>query len=122
MKNDFEVRGPITAIFLDRRDRTRLETLISTEDLPKLRAVNVKWVAAWRKNTQSFYCLAVIDGKTVYLHRFIMNPKRRQLVDHRNHDTLDNTRKNLRNTTPKVNRHNRKGGPGPEETTKEKVN
>lgn len=63
MKNDFEIRGPITAIFLDRRDGSRLETLISTIDLPKLQAVNVKWVAAWRKNTQSFYCLAIINGK-----------------------------------------------------------
>lgn len=114
MKNDFEVRGPVTAIFLDRRDGSRLETLISTEDLPKLQAVNVKWAAAWRENTKSFYCLAIINKKTVYLHRFIMEPAPGELVDHRNHNTLINTRDNLRNTTPLVNRHNRKGGPGPE--------
>lgn len=102
---------------MDRRDGSRLETLISTEDLPKLLAVNVKWVAAWRKNTKSYYVLAIISRKTVYLHRFIMEPGPGELVDHKYHDTLNNTRESLRNTTPLVNRHNRKGGPGPEAAT-----
>lgn len=50
---------------------------------------------------------ALVSGKYVYgmtgyganrklLHRFILDAPKGTLVDHRNHDTLDNTRANLR--------------------------
>lgn len=35
MKNDFEIRGDVTAIFLRRKDGNPMETIISTSDLPK---------------------------------------------------------------------------------------
>ena len=34
--------------------------------------------------------------KKYYLHRFLMNPEKGKFVDHINHNTLDNTRANLR--------------------------
>ena len=39
--------------------------------------------------------MAKIDGKTVWLHRFILDAPRGTDVDHRNHNTLDNTRQNI---------------------------
>lgn len=41
-----------------------------------------------------------------YLHRIIAGAKKGQLVDHRNMDTLDNTRANLRIATPSQNQFN----------------
>ena len=45
--------------------------------------------------------------KSIYMHRVIMNAKRGQYVDHRNHDTLDNRRVNLRLCTHGQNQANR---------------
>lgn len=37
MKNEFEIRGDVTVIFLKRRDGTVLETVIDTSDLTRAR-------------------------------------------------------------------------------------
>ena len=66
------------------------------------------WYARWDKYTQSFYALTNgrRDGKreTLYMHTFLMGGK----ADHRNHDTLDNRRSNLRLATRSQNMHNRR--------------
>ena len=41
------------------------------------------------------YARATIDGKKVYLHRFIANAPTWLQVDHKNHQTLDCRRENL---------------------------
>ena len=45
--------------------------------------------------------------KRMYLHRAIMKPPKRRLVDHRNNDGLDNRRANLRLATRSQNMMNR---------------
>lgn len=45
------------------------------------------------------------DGRTILLHRVIMNARRKR-VDHRSGDTLDNRRSNLRFCTPVQNGRN----------------
>ena len=47
-------------------------------------------------------------GKTIYLHRVIMNPPDGMVVDHINGDGLDNRRQNLRICTQRDNVKNRK--------------
>lgn len=59
------------------------------------------WSARWSKQTRSFYALRneqLPSGKRrlVLMHREIMGALSNQDVDHINHDTLDNRRKNLR--------------------------
>jgi hypothetical protein len=46
-------------------------------------------------------------GKTIiYMHREIMNAPKGSIVDHRNRDSLDNTKRNLRFATPSQNCYN----------------
>ena len=49
------------------------------------------------------YARANINGKKVYLHRFIMNADKGSHVDHKNFQTLDNRRENLNEVPPKEN-------------------
>lgn len=75
-----------------------------------------KWFASWNPHTQSFYAhrhSAVIEGKNrakIGMARLILDldfGDKRQ-AEHENHDTLDNTRKNLRIATTSQNQGNRK--------------
>lgn len=54
------------------------------------------------------YSIIKVDGKNIMMHRFIMETPKGLLVDHINHDTLDNQRRNLRNCTRSQNMWNRK--------------
>ena len=47
-----------------------------------------------------------IHGNKAYLHRWIMNPKPNEVVDHINHNRLDNRRCNLRVCSKKNNHRN----------------
>jgi hypothetical protein len=48
----------------------------------------------------------VIHGKSISMHRLIMNPPPGMDVDHKNTDRLNNHRDNLRLATPAQNRYN----------------
>lgn len=43
---------------------------------------------------------------TEFMHRVILSCENGERVDHRNHDTLDNRKVNLRKSTPMENQHN----------------
>ena len=55
------------------------------------------------------YCKSTIDNKSIFLHQFILGrpPIKDNVIDHKNNDTLDNTRKNLRFATQSQNSQNR---------------
>jgi hypothetical protein len=69
------------------------------------------WCAQWNKNTDSFYAIRQSPrperGK-LRMHRVILCCKKHEQVDHRNHNTLDNRRENLRKCTYCQNASNRK--------------
>ncbi len=72
-----------------------------------------KWCAA--KDYDTFYAIrfartANNKKTTVKMHRQIMNAKKTDIVDHKNHDGLDNRKKNLRIATASQNNANRKRG------------
>jgi hypothetical protein len=116
MKNDYQIEGDITRIFLNRKDGSTIETRISTSDLPKVKEFPNTWCASWQENTRSFYVLGhapVKDNKRkrISLQRWIFNEPEGLVIDHINHDTLNNTRENLRAITNAQNQQNRKGAP-----------
>ena len=76
-------------------------TLIDNEDFEKVN--KYKWYFDGR------YAIRYLDarvGSSIRLHRFIMNAKKGQLIDHINRDKLDNQKKNLRFCTRSENRLN----------------
>lgn len=54
---------------------------------------------------KSFYASRSVGGTTQYLHRALTGYS---MVDHINHDTLDNRQTNLREVTPQQNQWNKR--------------
>lgn len=82
-----------------------------------------KWGAKYDKATNGFYArrnqhVQILNGKrklkTIMMHRLIMERvigrelKRREIIDHVNHDSLDNCRENLRIVSTRQNMQNQK--------------
>jgi hypothetical protein len=113
MKNRHETQGDITVIYLDRRIGSAIPAIVSSSRVSELSEFPYKWVAAWRESTQSYYVLSRIKDKrgvwrTVYLHRFLNNPRKNEDVDHWDRDSLNNLDDNLRNVHRKTNNKNRR--------------
>ena len=71
-----------------------------------------KWYAQWDFKGQCFYAVRnskMINGKRtrIWMHRLILNAPNDIEVDHRNRNTLDNQRHNLRLDPEKRNQQNR---------------
>ena len=100
MSNKYEICGEITKLFLNRRDGTELFTLIDTNDLEKVISHPYKWHAYYSPGMKSYYCRSNTHGiknSTIHLHRYLLDLNNKsEVVDHQNHDTLDNRRSNLK--------------------------
>jgi len=80
-----------------------------------------EWLNAFRWHATCsrgrYYAATVVNGKSISMHRMIMNPPPGMQVDHKSTDRLNNHRDNLRLATAGQNRHNtgpskrRKGRP-----------
>ena len=73
-------------------------------------AADYEWLSQFRWHATGthgrYYAATVINGKSVSMHRLIMNPPPGMVTDHIDGNGLDNTRANLRNCTPRQNRQN----------------
>lgn len=86
----------------------RMFAIVDDEDYKYLN--QFKWCAAWNGRTRSFYATrqGKLNGKgfVVAMHRMIFGAENGEIVDHQNHDTLDNRKQNIRLTTIKENSRN----------------
>lgn len=64
-----------------------------------------KWCVADYRG--SCYAVGWVDGKQIKLHRFLLNAPDGVMVDHKNHNPLDNRRENIRLCTNSQNQQNR---------------
>lgn len=69
------------------------------------------WCAVWCPWTKTYYAerKAFVDGKqsSMKMHRAILRLKSSEICDHKNHNTLDNRRENIRKCTASQNGWNR---------------
>ena len=84
-----------------------MEVTIDIED--KNLVSDYKWYA--HKGTSGYYAATMIrnnDGSRgrIFMHRLLNNTPEGHETDHINHNTLDNTRSNLRTVTKSQNQHN----------------
>lgn len=117
MKNRYEIRGDVTALFIEKRGRT-YEVLIDTYELPRLKEINNTWFLLIQ-NTKfnrehpeeaTYYVRGKIKGVPIFLHRLLVGDHdwKTYVVDHVNGNTLDNRHANLEVVGQDVNSQNRK--------------
>ena len=82
----------------DNNNNEKARTLIDIDDVEKVK--HYKW------GIGHGYVSGGINGSRVKLHRLITNCPDDKLVDHINHDTLDNRKSNLRICTSSQNQMN----------------
>ncbi|WP_078410266.1 HNH endonuclease [Priestia abyssalis] len=112
MKNEYEIRGDVTAIFVRNKGVTH-EALISTHRLQKAKEFPNTWYASWCPLRKAFYVAGHLprnggEMKNTSLHRWILGVKDKSIeVDHYDLDPLNNTDENLREVTKAQNLQNR---------------
>lgn len=114
MKNKYEIRGDVTAIFLKSKKYGDMEALISTSKVERAKEFVNSWYPWWSEKSQTFYVLGNKPKSKgvrgiVYLHRFITKCPEGMEVDHHNNNGLLNTDDNLRIVTKSGNMQNRRG-------------
>jgi len=114
--NEYIVEGDITKIIINYKEKQML-TIIDTEDLEKVKSFGLRWCI---NNSKDQYVKAtkweMINGKpklkSYYLHILLAGIKKsgnKILVDHKDHDILNNRKENFRIVTNSQNLRNRKG-------------
>lgn len=78
---------------------SHLVTIVDDEDFELVRK--------YRWGGSNGRARATVNGRGVLLHRFLLQPPADMVVDHLNHDPLDNRRSNLRVCTQRENCQNR---------------
>lgn len=112
MKNKYEIRGNIVAIFINHKNKI-YETIIDIDDFNWIKDIDCKWYLNKSGNNRELlyaYAVANIAGKRCYLHlhRLILGLDNNTSiqVDHINSNGLDNRKSNLRKVTMAENMQN----------------
>lgn len=92
-----------------------LLALIDDEDEEKV--LTKKWCAQYAKSIKGFYAVRNYKDKNgkqcqLKLHRFIMGATKGEVVDHINHNALDNRKSNLRLCSSSQNQMNKRKAEG----------
>lgn len=80
--------------------------LVDEEDYEILSKYNWHIRRCYSQNHECYYAGSHINKKLVLMHRFLMGEPKGMVVDHINHDKLDNRKENLRVCTFSDNRKN----------------
>lgn len=108
MKNNYEIRGDVTVIFVKCNGET-IETVIDTKDLQRVDEYPNSWYGLWKDKNKKFYVRGSYSRRprlSTSLHGWLMGKEEGKEVDHIDRDTLNNRRSNLRLVSHSENVHN----------------
>lgn len=98
-RNEIHIVGDIAYIYLYDKNAEHIATgICDAEDVPKIRYTK------WKLSASGYMMNTSRSGESVHFSRVILNTDR--FVDHKNHNTLDNKKKNLRPITKSQNQMN----------------
>lgn len=101
MRNDYISNGDTTLILLS----NTMKATIDTGDLPVVSSIPGTWTATQINNV--WYAVTTIKSKPLYMHRLVMGNPTGMVVDHQDHNGLNNCRYNLCASTIQENSFNR---------------
>lgn len=111
MKNNFQIIDDYVSIEVNRVNGDVKYAKVSLSDLDKLMQLNCKWFLAKRPHCEGYLAANIKheNGKwsPILLHRYLFDFPTGKMIDHINHNTLDNRRENLRVVTNSENSQNR---------------
>ena len=109
--NPVRIDGDAAYLSLTNRDGDTVgEAIIDLSDLGRVLAAG-RWYASWNKLAGAYYVRSSrpVGGSMTFLHRFVTNAPKGADVDHRDHNTLDCRKGNLRVCSHAENMRNRHG-------------
>lgn len=127
MRNDYDIiEDKVIMHIKNRREGDDVDCILDMKSFNIIKDSPYIWHAYWSNITETYYIATtvydgIINGKPKYhripIHRFILNAKKGEIIDHINHDTTDNSYSNLRTVTKmensrhkkKMNRRNKSG-------------
>lgn len=104
--NEYIFKKDYIIIILNSKKYGQYFAMVDKEDLDKIK--NFCWTVIYDKNYKGFYVVARENrtGKLIRLHRLITDCPLGMVVDHINHNTLDNRKQNLKICTNIENMQN----------------
>lgn len=100
--NEIRIEGDVAYIKIE--SPKECEMLCDVEDLEKLKNIYIRCF----ENDGITYAIGTLNYKCYKIHRFLLNVIDPKLhVDHKNHNGLDNRKRNLRICSPQQNSFNR---------------
>ena len=104
VQNEIVLKGNYAELIIQTKKNGLIKTLIDIEDIEKVKKYN--WIAIRHPHVNNFYIYSNVYRGSIKLHRYLTNCPRGLVIDHINHDTLDNRKSNLRICTVAENNKN----------------
>lgn len=106
MKNIIVKNKNFAILEIKNRKGQKFEVIIDTEDVEKVS--KYQWYTKICSNNYVYVGTNISKKESLLLHRYLTNCPKSLVVDHINHNTLDNRKQNLRVCSQLENNRNRK--------------
>jgi hypothetical protein len=108
MKNEYKIEGNVVTIFVESKKHGHKEILVDLDGFFKINeGIKGTICVNYAPDVKDFYAVYYDGNKMQKLHRFLMDFPDILMVDHINHNTLDNRFCNLRTADRYLNGGNR---------------